>query len=332
MIPRARRLAALLLLPLALAGCGRKGGDEGDAPEGDIANAEVPVHEARVTSRAFQDVVTGSGSWRASGSVSVAAPFAGTVLAVDVRRGDVVREGQRLATLVTRESQAAARGAALLEQESRSGDERREAAEAARLARRERVQVPLVSPVAGIVQARSAEPGSGVPEGGEVVSLVAWRSLVFEAHVSPADAARLTPGMPATIVDDPAGVRRTARVLRLLPNADPDDQTVLVWLAASPGTSAPVLDRFGTATIVAGGARRALAVPDSALVEDDLTGAHRVAVVDSSAHAHWRVVVPGALSADGWRELRAPAPPAGAPVVVQGQRGLPDGARVRPAP
>jgi biotin carboxyl carrier protein len=328
-LPLARASAALLLV---LAGCARRGAEAEDDAGANAANAQVPVHEAAVTSRAFREAIVAGGSWRASGAVSVAAPFAGTVVSVAVRRGDVVRPGQRLATLMTRESQAALRGAALMQRESQSAGERRQATEAARLARREQVAVPLSSPIAGLVQSRSAEPGSEVAEGGEVLSLVAWRALVFEAHVGAADAARVRPGMAATVVDDGSGVSRAARVLRVLPNVDPDDQSVLVWLAADAGTSAPVLDRFGTATIVLGGGRTGLAVPDSALVEDDLTGAHRIAVVDSSAHAHWTVVTPGLRDAEGWRELRAPAPPAGARVVVLGQRGLPDGARVQATP
>ncbi|HVN75301.1 MAG TPA: ABC transporter substrate-binding protein, partial [Thermoanaerobaculaceae bacterium] len=75
-----------------------------------------------------------------------------------------------------------------------------------------------------------------------------------------------------------------------------------------------------------GEARRALAVPDSAVVEDDLTGETRVARVERGV-AVWTPVTLG-LAEGGWHELRAPALAAGTVVVVSGQHGLPDSTHV----
>ena len=66
------------------------------------------------------------------------------------------------------------------------------------------------------------------------------------------------------------------------------------------------------------------------MVEDDLTGERRVALVDPTMRAHWIPVLLGAGLA-GWHELKSPALKSGASVVVEGQRGLPDSARVAPA-
>ena len=108
--------------------------------------------------------------------------------------------------------------------------------------------------------------------------------------------------------------------------ANAGDQTTLVWLAPAAGPP-PALDRFGTATVVVGAARRAVAVPDSAVVEDDLTGVTRIALVTRSSLALWVPVTLGA-SVPGWREVRGPALAAGAPVIVDGQHGLPDSTAV----
>ena len=64
-----------------------------------------------------------------------------------------------------------------------------------------------------------------------------------------------------------------------------------------------------------------------ALVEDDVTAVKRVAVV-RGGRANWIKIRPGA-SSDGWTEVRAPSLADGLPVIVPGQRGLPDSARIK---
>jgi len=92
-----------------------------------------------------------------------------------------------------------------------------------------------------------------------------------------------------------------------------------------------VLGRFGTAAIEAGAEHRAVLVPDSALVEDDLTGEIRLARVAPGSIAVWTPVRLGAAQ-PGHHELLAPALPPGTAVLVRGQRGLPDSTRVRVEP
>jgi multidrug efflux pump subunit AcrA (membrane-fusion protein) len=72
-------------------------------------------------------------------------------------------------------------------------------------------------------------------------------------------------------------------------------------------------------------------VPDSALVEDDLTGERRVAVVDRAGRVAWTPVTLGA-PADGWHELLRTRLAPGMRVVIEGQHGLPDRTRVKPRP
>jgi multidrug efflux pump subunit AcrA (membrane-fusion protein) len=150
---------------------------------------------------------------------------------------------------------------------------------------------------------------------------------VFEAHVPAAAAAHVRAGQSAT-VSAPGLPDRAAHVQRLLPAVSASDQAVLAWLAPARPDAAPGLGGFGEAHIVAGAPRTAIAVPDSALVEDDLTGERRVAVVGADGRARWTVVTLG-LAESGWHELLAPVLPAGTRVVVEGQHGLPDSTRVR---
>jgi multidrug efflux pump subunit AcrA (membrane-fusion protein) len=290
----------------------------------------VPVRFATLEERLFHDLISAPGEWQAGSELVITAASAGMLEGLTVAVGDRVTAGQRLGTLVPSDSWASLTGAELLVREARDAAGRAEAQRALALARKDLVRVPLVASQAGVVVRRSAEPGSHLAESAEIVAIAPWRSVVFEAHVPVADAKRIHAGEAASITapNEPA---RAAAVQRVLPMASEADQTVIVWLSPRSLTPTPELDRFATADITVGAPRTALAAPDSAVIEDDLTGQRRLAVVDGSGRMTWKQVNLG-LAEGSWREVSAPGLAAGARIVTQGHRGLPDGTKVAPAP
>ena len=191
------------------------------------------------------------------------------------------------------------------------------------------VSVPVVAPVSGVVVRRSADAGARLAAGAELLAIVPDGNVVFEARLRPDQARAVTIGAPASI-DDGAGRSREARVLTRLPAAGLD-QAVLVWLRPTSSGGPLDLGRFGTARIRPGGRTRSLAVPDSAIVEDDLTGRHQVAAIDSSGRVVWLEVRPGYR--DGaLRGVEGPGLLPGRRVIVTGQRALADGAEVDARP
>lgn len=318
-------LAVLAAGSIGTAGCARR-----DAADESEPAARVGVRLRALEERVLEDAISAPGQWRAAGELVVAAPFAATLETLGPRPGDHVAAGQRLGWLVTRESEAALRGAEMLAREATDSTALAEATRAVTLARRDLVRVPLVAPQAGSVLRRGAEEGARLAEAAEILALVPDDGIVFEARVPVAEAARLRPGQSAVVSGEGAPPRPVV-VERILPAAGAIDQALLVWLRPTRGGAPPALDRYGTASIRVGVPRRALAVPDSAVVEDDLTGEARVAVVTPAGRAVWTRVHLGA-SDGGWHELLPPAPPAGTRVVVEGQAGLPDSALVTPAP
>jgi len=327
--PRARRAfvaATALAGALAVAGCGPKGGDSGSAD----THPTVPVGLARLEERSVREVVKATGQWRTSDSVTVSAPFKAYVEALGPRTGDWVARGDAIGTLVTYESRAALRGAEILVRQARSTAERDEASRALRLAERDLIRVPLVASTNGTVLRRAVEPGSEVPEGGELLTIVPVGSVVFEAHVPRPEAARVSSGQKADIGMEGGGTV-AATVQRKLPQTNGADQTALFWLGPSVRAPFGAIGRFGNATIVTGAVHWAVLVPDSALVQDDLTGDLRIARVLPDSVAVWTTVRLGP-GQEGWHELLEPALPAGTPVVIRGQRGLPDSTHVTAGP
>jgi len=323
--------AAAAVVLLTVAGCGGGGRDHREEAGGETGPGPmVPVRTAALEARAIADAVTAPGVWRSSGELVVAAPVAGVVESLATRIGDRVAPGQRLGTLVTRDSWAAIKGAELLLGEARDPGSKEEAVRALALARRDLVRIPLIARSAGAVVRRSVEPGAQVTDGAEVVARAPSGTVVFEAHVAAEAAGRVKPGQPAEILE-PGAETEEATVERVLPMASASDQASLIWLAPRRREPSPELGRFATARISVGPARRVVAVPDSALVEDDLTGERRIATVQDGGRLSWVVVTLGAGDA-GWHEVTHSRLAAGTRVVIEGQRGLPDGTRVQPLP
>jgi multidrug efflux system membrane fusion protein len=313
----------LVLLALAAGGCSRGSSEESEQ------TAPVPVRMMALEQRTFHNVLSVPGQWQSGSELVINAPTAGQLEELTVAVGDKVTVGERVGTLVPRDSWAGRTGAEILLREAHTESERAEAQRAVHLAERDLVRVPLIAEQAGLVIRRSAEPGSSLAEAAEIVAIAPWKTVVFQAHVPAGNAPIVHRGEPADIAtpDEPT---RMAVVERVLPIASTADQTILVWLVPRTLMPAPELDRFGTAVITVGPPRQALAAPDSAVVEDDLTGQHRLAVVDPAGTLTWKPVVLG-LAQEGWREVSAPGLAPGTRIVTQGQRGLADGTKVTAA-
>lgn len=313
---------ASVLAAALVAGCGA-GREASEAPDREVA---VHVRAAALVERSFADQVSAPGSWRAANEVVISAPFAAVVESLGPRVGDAVRAGQAIGLLVTRESRATLRGAELMLHQAGDPASRAEAEKALEQARHELVRVPLVAAASGTVTRRAAEPGAELVESAEILALVPLHELVFEAHVPSVAATSVRPGQSARIVGED-GESFTATVQRRMPAVSAEEQSVLFWLAPRGAPPPGAIGRFGTAAITVGAARMSVAIPDSALVEDDLTAEFRVARIDAHGVALWTQVRIGRAS-DGWHELLSPALVPGTQVVIAGQRGLPDSVRV----
>ena len=313
------QIAALALAVTALSGCK-------PAPADQPADPVVVVKVAAVEERMFSDLVDAPGRWKNAAELSIRAPAAGVVELLSPRPGDHVGAGQEVGQLMTRESRAALEGAQLLLSQARSAAAQADARRALELAQRDVVHVRVIAAQSGVVLRRSAEPGTEVDLSAELLALAPPGGIVFEGHVSPVMAARVHVGQSATItvVGDPP---RAASVRTVLPQADSTDQSTLVWLALLSATPPPAIDRFGSAAIEVGTPRMSPAVPEAALVEDDLTGETRVAVVEAAGRARWTTLTVG-VTKDGWREVISPRLVRGMRIVIEGQHGLIDSTRV----
>jgi len=321
-----------VLAGAAVAACGRAEGD-GDAAARDSAafRAAVPVRTARVARTTLEQIVSGPGRTEALRQVRVRAPFTGTLVVLRVVDGDPVAAGAEIAALVSRNSAAALAGARAMLEAARTAADSGDARRALELAQRSLVRAPLRAPEAGVVISHAANEGDLVNEGDDIVTIAARGSVVFVAQIVQSELAHVRPGQAASL--ELAARPRPLRgaVHGILPAASSENLSAPVRIDFAAGPEPVALGLFGTARITVGRRNDALVVPAAAVLRDDVYGTSRVAVVLPDGTARWVQVTPG-IEQGAAVEITAPALAVGTPVIVAGQVGLPDGARVQAQP
>ncbi len=287
--------SAVLAFALALAGCGAD-----DPPEA------VPSLTVSLTAPQLREVsrdVVASGAVAAWEEVSVGVELSGLrVAAVEVEVGSVVAAGDVLLRVDDRTlaSQLAQSDAQVREARTNLETARRKAArireladsqmvalqdaeeaEAARANAEARLNTAIASrdaarvqrdftvvraPVAGVVSARSVQPGQVVGAGTELLRLIRDGRLEWRAELAEADLLRVDAGTPVR-VEAPGGSVVDGRVRTVSPALDAQSRTGTVYVdLPDPGALRAGMFAQGRLAI---GRAQALLVPGDAVVRRD---------------------------------------------------------------
>ena len=215
--------------------------ERSDAPQ---ESAPAPVTVTRVSRVDLNESYLSVGTVAGLAEVRIMSQIEGVVTAVLVRPGDRITAGQTLATLDDRLLRAELTQAEAAAQRSTDdltrtrGLTERGIVETARLEAvvaqeaidraavdRLRTQISLSrfpSPFDGVVTEQLAYPGDTVRSGSPLFGLADVSRLRIITKVPENIAARLTPGMTASVrMDDPDATELHARVSRVYPAADP---------------------------------------------------------------------------------------------------------------
>jgi multidrug efflux pump subunit AcrA (membrane-fusion protein) len=324
---RRRAASAALLAAILAAACGG-GGKETKKEEAAAPGPPTPVKVAPVERTTLAEIVAAPGKIAAMSLEKVRAPFAGTLVDLRVTDGDRVRRGEVVGGVVARDSEAALSGAREMERDANTDAERRDAARAVDLARRNLVRAPLKAVADGIVVSHAASAGDRVSEDEEILSIAETGSLAVLADVPQAQLPKIRAGERVQI-EIPGRAPVGGTVHGVLAESGASDLTapVRIDFDAAPGTAVGL---FATARIAVAERRDVPTVPDAAVVRDDVTGASRLAVAGGDGKAHWIAVTPG-IAQNGRTEIAAPALDPATRVIVSGQAGLPEGTPVAPA-
>lgn len=197
------------------------------------------------------------------------------------------------------------------------------------------------APFAGIVVAKTAQPGemvSPISAGGGftrtgICTIVDMDSLEVEVDVNEAYINRVKPGQPVeAVLDAYPDWKIPGQVIAIIPTADRSKATVRVRIALRKKDPRIIPDMgvrvsfFEERTPAAGRAPQGVLVPATAIVERD---GHSVVFVVDGGRVRQREITPGQTYGD--RRLVGAGLTAGDQVVRSPPAGLADGTRIRPA-
>jgi RND family efflux transporter MFP subunit len=293
----------IMLVPLALAGCGR---DAALTPPRERSDLDL----AAATVRAVPRYYTVPGSVIADERVQLSSRISGFIRKLAVREGEVVRDGQVLVEIDPADVEGGVqRAAASLSSAKadladarvdvekftsltrtgavpidtlRKAEVRRDVAQArvaeaqAALdtATAQRAYTTITSPVDGVVVARLRESGDLATPGLPILEIEARNTLVFQTYVAESRVAQLDSAQPVQIELDAVKGAAEGRLLRVVPSADPVTRRYEVKVSL-PAAGGLLPGMFGRARFRLG-EDQLLTVPRAALTDrGGLVGAFR---------------------------------------------------------
>lgn len=336
------RQIPVLLLALAVSACGAGDGKEAEEDE----TPPVPVETAATSRGAIAAVYSGTTALESEQEANVLAKVAGEVIELRVEEGDRVTAGQVLAVLdgdrLRLERQRSQAELRRLEQEYQRNIELHEkglvsagafenlkyeleALKAAHdLATLELGYTEIRAPIDGVISQRFIKVGNTLAINAPTFHLSDLDPLLAYLHVPEREYRRLEPGQQAIVeVDALAGRRFPAQVERISPTVDPATGTFKVTVEVDDADQQLKPGMFARLSIVYDTHPDALLIPRVALIDDDTSTA--VFVVEENV-ARRTTVRTGFV--DGGKIEVLEGLSGGDEVVVIGQNGLRDGARV----
>ena len=350
----ARTLGAAILLFLPfVAGCAFDSGVAGEPPPADssiaVADEAIPVAALPMFRGRIESVLRFSTNLEAESRVDVLSEAERHVIDLLVEEGDTVRAG---ATLLLLEDEA--QRTALKRVESQLARSRLEFDRQARLfeqdliseqaynqarydteqlelaledAERELSYATVLAPISGVVTERVVNVGDHVATHAKLFQIVDFDSIVARVFVPERQLPGLFVGQPARVLAQSLDGSRQARVERISPVVDPRSGTVKVTLDI-PGNQGLLPGMYVEVDLVAAVEEDALLAPKRALVYDqEQVFVFRVAEGAEGPRAE-RLLVSILIESEDVVQLAGDLAE-GQRLIVAGQAGLKNGARVR---
>jgi RND family efflux transporter MFP subunit len=155
------------------------------------------------------------------------------------------------------------------------------------LARQQRADTVVTSPIEGAVSERRASVGEYLAAGAPVVTLVKLHPLRLRLAVPERDAAGVRVGQPVVVTVEGAAGEHRGRVARISPAISEQNRTLLVEAEVPNESAALRPGAFAKADIVLAGDLRVVTVPAAAIVT--FAGVEKVLTVDKGRAVEVRV-------------------------------------------
>ncbi len=345
-------LSLLLFLPFA-AGCAFDSGVAGEPPTADTASPvdddAIPVAALPMFRGRIESVLRFSTNLEAENRVDVLSETERHVTDLLVEEGDSVRAGQTLLlledeaqrTALRRVESQLARSRLEYERQKRLFEQDLISEQAYNQARYDTEQLELAledserelsyatvtAPISGIVTERLVNLGDHVETHAKLFEVVDFDSIVARVFVPERQLTGLFVGQPARVLAQSLDGSHQARVERISPEVDPRSGTVKVTLDM-PGNQGLLPGMYVEVDLVAAVEEDALLAPKRALVYDqEQVFVFRVTEGAEGPRAE-RLLVHILIESEDVVQLAGDLAE-GQRLIVAGQAGLKDGARIR---
>jgi HlyD family secretion protein len=182
------------------------------------------------------------------------------------------------------------------------------------------------SPIDGVVTDRPLYPGELASANQPLLTVMNTSRLIAKAHISQAQAARLSKGNPASIQIAGQEDAIPAKLSLISPALDPGSTTIEVWIEASKPPAALRPGMTVQISITARTAKNAVLVPTNSVLQTP-DGASYVMIAGSEGVAHQKNVQ---LGIHGITETQVTSGlAAGDSVIISGGYGLPDKTKIK---
>ena len=360
-LSRARGLAfvlPLLAVTLTQTGCqGRAGADDGKKSgdkKDDVEEQPTPVVVGTVERGAIVATISSASTIEAERQVTVHAESTGRLVDMTVEEGDLVKKGELLARIrfdmqansLVRANTSLDKARADFERAEKLfadrviGEEEllraRNTLEIAQLdlsdRSREMRNTKITAPFTGTITQRKVTAGAFVNNGAELFTIVDFSTLVARVFVPEKELDRIQVGQSASVVGKAArGRKGEGKVLRIAPTIDATTGTVKVTVSLPPDLAGPqafLPGMYAEVTLTTDRRSDVVLVPKSAVVRDEEQA--YVFTVEGDVASGFKAkrlrVETGLGDADRIELVKGLAP--GEPVILAGQTGLKDGAKV----
>lgn len=350
----AQALAAMTLLFLPLvAGCAFDSGMAGEPPASEaaapVADDAIPVAALPLFRGRIESVLRFSTNLEAENRVDVLAEAERHVTDLLAEEGDTVRAGQTMLLLEDEAQRTALKRVESQLERSRLEYERQrrlfeqdliseQAYNQARYdmeqlelaledAERELSYATVAAPISGVVTERLINVGDHVETHAKLFEIVDFDSIVARVFVPERQLAGLFVGQPARVLAQSLAGSREAAIERISPVVDPQSGTVKVTLGI-PGNQGLLPGMYVEVDLVAAALEDTLLAPKRALVYDqEQVFVFRVAQGADGPRAE-RLLVRILIESEDVVHLEGDLAD-GERLIVAGQAGLKDGARIR---
>ncbi len=308
-------------------GCSKNNDSADSNSSQDSTQTVVAVKVDSIKRETLDETVPAYGVTSIRQVYKVISPVNGEIIKFNLYNGDQVKKDEIICEIITKESYAAIKGAKQMLNNAVTAEQKTEAERTLKIAEDNSNHIKITAPFTGILINKTKNENEIVNEGELIAGLIDKNSIFFIAQVPAESVNRIKPGQAAKISFPSIEVKKFDGIVkRIEPGVNMQSQTIPVQLEIN--ASQLLADSlYGEASIIVNKHKDVLTVPSKAIIHDDEKNTYSLTLINPDSIAY-SVNVGIGIKKDSVMEVKSGKLKEGMKVIVEGNYGLPDSAKV----